>query len=102
MGRGDVCLLMRMTGVRHPATVMPSAGQLDSQPTRPFAAKHREETVPERDGFSGVPTEAQFPGLDRRFSTPFAQDRIFRCGYGPPFVHALVTLFVSRMMASPA
>ena len=30
--------------------------QLDSQLTRPFGAKHREETVPEMYVFSGAPT----------------------------------------------
>ena len=37
---------------RHGRATIPPRRQ---QPTRPFAAKHREETVPERDGFSGEP-----------------------------------------------
>ena len=44
-------------------------GQLDSQPTRSFVAKHREGNVPERHTFSRIPSS--FSGVSFRHVTAF-------------------------------
>ena len=50
-----MCLLTEGLGPIRSGIQAPPVAQVDSQLTRPLVAKHREEIVPERYVYSGVP-----------------------------------------------